>query len=120
MRIKDQEAWDKWVAANTDPYGAGVLRYAQKWAELMEVQIEAGKVVKEVAKQTSHEANEEGITGFMYGAAVCVLSECWHHGEDLRQWHNLDTQIGNEGEIDNQNGGVLSPAVLNIGGGNAN
>lgn len=116
MRIKDQEAWDKWVSSNTDNYGACVIRYAQRWAELMEVQIEAGKVVKEIAKQTSHEANTEGITGFMYGAAVRVLSECWRHGEDLRQWHNLATQLGNEGELANQNGGVLNPAILNIGG----
>jgi len=34
----------------------------------------------------------------MYGAAVAILSKVWKHGEELRRWHNLKTQIGDEGE----------------------
>ena len=68
----------------------------------------------DVAKQTSHDADLEGITGFMYGCAVSILSKCWKHGEDLRRWHNLDTQIGNEGEKANESGGVLNPALLSV------
>ena len=37
------------------------------------------------------------------------------NGEDLRRWHNLDTQIRNEGEIANEKGGVLNPAIMSIG-----
>jgi len=32
----------------------------------------------------------------------------------LRKWHNIKTQIGNEGEKANASGGVLNPALLNI------
>ncbi|MDA8315367.1 MAG: hypothetical protein M0010_09365 [Actinomycetota bacterium] len=46
------------------------------------------------------------------GAAVSVLASCWVHGEELRRWHNLDTQIGTEGEKANASGGVLNPALL--------
>lgn len=51
----------------------------------------------------------------MYGCAVSILSQVWIHGEELRRWHNLDSQIGTEGEKANESGGVLNPAVLNIG-----
>lgn len=47
--------------------------------------------------------------------AVVVLTKCWSRGEELRRWHNLDTQIGNEGEKANASGGVLNPALLTTG-----
>lgn len=50
----------------------------------------------------------------MYGCAVSALAKFWVHGEQLRIWHNLDIQIGNEGEKANESGGVLNPALLNI------
>jgi hypothetical protein len=51
----------------------------------------------------------------MYGCAVQGLAYFWEHGEELRQWHNLDTQIKDEGEQANKSGGVLNPAILTIG-----
>lgn len=116
MNIVDTEAWKTWVDANTDPYGSGVIRYAERWANLMEERMaETGAPVKDIAKETSHAADTEGITGFMYGAAVSVLAGVWEHGEALRRWHNLDTQLGTEGERANETGGILNPALLNIG-----
>jgi hypothetical protein len=50
----------------------------------------------------------------MYGCAVQMLAGCWIHGEELRRWYNLDTQLGTEGEAANSNGGVLNPVLLNI------
>lgn len=115
MIIKDQDAWNEWVENNTDPYGRGVITYAERWANLMEERMAGGAPLTEVAQQASHDADTEGITGFMYGAAVSVLTTSWEHGEELRRWHNLDTQIGNEGEKANESGGVLNPAILNLG-----
>jgi hypothetical protein len=114
MKLKDEALWNKGLANNTDPYGRAVFDYAKAWAELMEKEIEEGKPLTAIAKDTSHEADTEGITGFMYGCAVSTLAACWIYGEDLRLWHNLDTQIGDEGERANQSGGILNPAVLNI------
>jgi len=115
MKTKDQKEWDDWVANNTDPYGARIMSYAEDWADLMEAQMEAGATLEDVADKTSHDADTDGITGFMYGAAVSSLAQCWVHGEQLRRWHNLKTQIGNEGERANSAGTTLNPALLNIG-----
>lgn len=115
MSLKDPDGWAEAVKVNNDPYGAGVINYADKWARLMEARISNGESVAAVAKECSHLADADGITGFMYGCAVGILAQVWIHGEELRKWHNLDTQIGTEGEKANESGGILNPALLNIG-----
>lgn len=114
MKYSNESNWQKWVTANTDPYGRACVEYAERWAHLMETRIEAGAALEDIAKSTSHEADTDGITGFMYGAAVSMLAQSWIHGEQLRRWHNLDTQIGKEGEKANESGGVLNPALLSF------
>ena len=114
MKIANQEAWQSWREGNTDEYGSAVIRYAEHWADLMEKQMAEGQPLETIAKPTSHEADTEGITGFMYGAAVSVLASCWEYGEQLRRWHNLKTQLQDEGEKANASGGVLNPALLSI------
>jgi hypothetical protein len=81
-----------------------------RWAGMMEEKIEASeedemKVIVDNAKQLSYEADKEGITGFMYGAAVSILSKYWEYGECLRKWHNKD--YGYDGN------GVVNPEVCN-------
>lgn len=115
FQLADPEGWAKCVAANDDPYGSGVIRFAAKWANLMEQRLGGDLKVADVAKVTSHEADDEGITGFMYGCAVSILSKAWAHGDELRRWHNLDTQMGTEGERANETGKVLNPAILVCG-----
>lgn len=115
MKLTNKEGWGKAVAANTDPYGAAIMRYAERWADLMEKEMAQGKKLVDIAKSTSHAADAEGITGFMYGAAVSTLSQVWEHGDELRRWHNLDIQLGHEGEEANRKGTTLNPALLNIG-----
>lgn len=112
---KAKQGWKKTILANTDPYGKAGVDFARSWALLMEEQIEAGKKLKDIASNCASKAdNDYGITGFMYGCAVSILSQCWKYGEELRIWHNLDTQCKNEGEKANKSGGVLNPALLNI------
>jgi len=101
-------------AQEGEAYGLRVFSYAEDWAEMMEKEMSSGAKLEECAQETSHRADTDGITGFMYGAAVSILAQCWKHGEELRQWHNLDTQIGDEGENANRSGGVLNPARLNV------
>lgn len=115
MTLRDAEGWAKARAANTDPYGNAVMVYAERWADLMEAKMAAGETLEAVAEPTSREADTEGITGFMYGAAVATLAKAWAHGEALRRWHNLDIQLGTEGERANESGTVLNPALLRIG-----
>ena len=115
MKYKDKKGWDSWLAEQSSDYGKACFTFAKRWAELMEEKIHGGIKFEDMAKSTSYKADEEGITGFMYGMAVSILAKTWEHGEELRQWHNIDTQLGNEGEKANMSGGTLNPALLNIG-----
>lgn len=114
MQLIDTDGWEKTKAANEDPYGAAAIRYMERWADLMEQRLATGAKLEDIANKTSDQANTEGITGFMYGCAVSILTKVWIHGEQLRRWHNLSTQIGTEGERANESGGVLNPALLNV------
>lgn len=115
MTIKEgmKETYAKGLANNQDPYGSGVYKYLERWADLMEEAINNsdGKSVEQVlvdkAEDLSHKADTEGITGFMYGCAVNILSQCWIHGEELRKWHNKEYNY--EGD------GVVNPAILTVG-----
>lgn len=106
MNIKDEKVYQDWKDKNKDEYGACIFRYTEKWADLMEAEIDKGNALEKVAQDTSHTADTEGITGNMYGMAVHVLSICWIHGEQLRVWHNK--KYGQEGE------GTVNPAVIHI------
>jgi hypothetical protein len=110
-----EEDWLKHVEANKDSYGAATICYAERWADLVEASLAEGAELEDVAEKTGREADTEGITGFMYGCAVNVLSQVWEHGDRLRRWHNLETQIGDEGERANESGGTLNPALLSVG-----
>lgn len=114
MKLQNAELWATCQANNTSDYGKAGVTYAERWANMMESRIEQGEALADIAKETSHEADTEGITGFMYGCAVSILAQVWVHGEELRKWHNLDTQIKDEGARANATGGVLNPALLNI------
>lgn len=116
MSFSDKAGWDEWLAnQGDDGCGKTAFRYAEWWARLMELEIGNGKQIAEVANETSHEADVGGITGSMYGVAVSALAQYWKYGEELRRWHNIKTQLKNEGEKANEEGGVLSPTMLTIG-----
>ena len=66
------------------------------------------KVIVDNAEKLSREADTEGITGFMYGCAVNILSRVWKYGDELRMWHN--------GKYDYQGEGTVNPAILTVGG----
>lgn len=115
MTLRDADGWQRACDANKDGYGGAVMSYAERWARLMEVRMAKGERLAAIASECSYLADSEGITGFMYGAAVSTLARVWIHGEALRLWHNLKTQIGDEGKRANESGGVLNPAMLSIG-----
>lgn len=117
----DDEARERWrdsFAANADSgYGLAVNVFAWQWMTLMQSEIEAGRSVRECAAETERkvlDADLFGITGFQYGCVVSLLAECWKHGDELRRWHNLKSQIGDEGERANEEGGVLNPAIVTV------
>lgn len=124
MQIKtgQEQAYADWKAKNAngimEDYGGCVFWFAEHWAEAMEQAIQEGQKLEDVADELSHKVDNSmgqyGLTGFQYGAAVSVLANCWEHGEQLRLWHNLKTQLHDEGEKANESGGVLNPALMTM------
>ena len=90
MEITDTEAWEQIKKANRDPYGSRIVSYAEAWANLMETRLAKGETVKACVESTRRQADTDahiGTTGFMYGAAVSILSRVWAHGDALCRWH---------------------------------
>lgn len=109
MRVKrGKEAdYDRFVETNShDGYSYSVVKYMHWWTDLMEAEMANGKKLEDIAEKTSHDADKEGITGFMYGCAVAALADFWEYGEELRQWHN--SKYGHYGD------GVVNPAILTV------
>ncbi len=112
-KLAEYKTWK--INNQKDPYSAECVRYAESWAGMMEKQMASGVSLKDIAKKTSHDADTTGITGFMYSVSVQALANFWVHGEELRRWHNLRSQISNEGVEANASGGVLNTAILVTG-----
>lgn len=111
------EQYAAYVGTNSsDGYSRGVVDYAERWACLMERAMQAGSSIADCAESTSHEADVDGITGFMYGCAVQALSQFWIHGPELRRWHNSKYLSADEVEAAQESGGTVNPAILTIGG----
>ena len=106
FEFSNKENWDIGIANNQDSYGSAIYEYAEDWGKLMQFEMNNGKFLIECADDTSHRADLDGITGFMYGAAVSVLSGCWKYGEELRKWHNK--------EYNHEGDGVVNPAILTL------
>lgn len=106
VEFSNKEYWDIGKSKNNDGYGACIYEYAEGWAKLMQVEISKGNKLNDIAAKTSFEMGFLGITGFMYGASVQILSKCWKYGDELRKWHNKE--YGYEGD------GVVNPAVLTL------
>lgn len=111
LELIDEAGWQTCKDNNQDPYGNAVVTYAERWARLMQIEMAKGKKLEDIAKPMSYEADLEGITGFQYSYAVQVLAKCWKHGKQLRRWHNLETQLENEGEMANESGVCLIPQL---------
>lgn len=109
MQFSDKALWDDWKSKQSDSYGLGIFEYAERWAGLMEKAVPADKpITHEIMQSTSHEADTDGITGFMYGAAVTTLSKTWTRGEELRILHNADYGVSADKD------GVVNPAILTL------
>lgn len=107
---KDEWDWENRVKINNDPYGKRIITYAADAAWLAEQLMDADPDLpfNEVMDKAFKEADYDGITGFMYGAAVQELSKAWVHGEKVRNWHNASY-----GQEDAK--GVINPAILVVG-----
>lgn len=87
MKTVNPVEYQAWKDNNIDEYGKEIFEYAERWADLMEIAMADGAIIEDIAEKTSHEANINSISGFMYGAALSVLGICWEHGKELKMWN---------------------------------
>ena len=114
MPISDQATWDRCVENNKSDYGGCCVNVARRVMELLDE--EPGDFdCHEIICLADRDVQAGGITGFMAEAVASMVSKCHSRGEEFRRKWNLDTQIGDKGEKANKSGGVLNPALLNIG-----
>lgn len=86
LELTAEKAWKKIVRFNTDPYGSGVVRYAERWGKLMQVEMRkqgASVLIKNIVEATKFKADNEGMTGFSASCARNLLIRCWKHGAEL-------------------------------------
>lgn len=110
-----EKEYKEWYDKNSDAYSRACFTFAERWAELLEEKIDNSsdcpmKVIVDNAEKLSREADTEGITGFMYGCSVDILSRVWKYGDKLRKWHNRKYNYNGEG--------IINPAILTFGGKN--
>jgi hypothetical protein len=86
MKVSDAAVWARWRETNMDFYGSACIRFAERWADLMEDALAWGESIAASAVRTSHEADTEAITGAQFGAACRVLYNSWAHGPELLAW----------------------------------
>ena len=116
MKIKNgmEEQFRSFVETNSqDFYSRGIVDFAERWASLMEERMaESGEqpstYFQRDAKNAERAADTEGISGFMYGAAVAALAKFWEHGDSLNHWHNGCYGVG-PGATD-----TVNPALITL------
>jgi hypothetical protein len=114
---RDETMWKIIFDTNSgDDYSFACVEFAELWARCMEKALAEGKTIPEVKEDLEKKVNDciGGITGFMHSCVIQILSQCWKYGDELRKIHNLETQIGTEGEAANESGRVLNSALLNV------
>lgn len=87
MTIIDSKDWEKYKADNDDPYGQSIIEYAERWAGLMEKQINEGYDLASIANETSHQANTDRLSYFTFSVAANALIKHWKYGEQLDEWY---------------------------------
>jgi hypothetical protein len=108
MEFSNRSAWNAAVATNSsDPYGAGILSYAERWARMMQLEIRQGKKLPSIWESTSFEADLEGMSGASQGMATHLLTQCWVHGAELRRLHNAKWES-------KSTSGTVNPAIITV------
>lgn len=81
--VHDREVWDHWRSVNTDPYGNRIMEYASQWMRMMEGRMSQGQTIVSCMQDTARIADNDGISGYMYGAAVSIIKLVWIHKDEF-------------------------------------
>lgn len=70
---------------------AQIVRFAEQWADAMEIQMGREEEISASAERLSYEIDakeEHPLTFTMFQTAVGILNQHWVYGYKLREWHN--------------------------------
>ena len=121
MQIKEgmQEEYEQYKKTNAgNPYSGRVVSYGEDWARLMEEGMGDGSILnKELMDRTSHAADTDGITGFMYGAAAKALAHFWVYGAAFQPVFNAQYMSKEKAEAlaAKSPGATVNPAIVTVG-----
>ena len=88
-------AWNKLVKMNRDAYGKGVIKYAERWGKLMQVEMRlAGQteLTKEIVNKTRFIADNIGMSAASASFADGALIKNWVHGAKLGEFLGWDPE----------------------------
>lgn len=114
MKLKDEAGWEECQKNNTDPYGKCCIDVARRVMEILDEgkDFDCHKLVCQADK----DIKAGGITGFMAGCVADIVSNCHERGDEFRiKWNR---QYRNDVNESDDEGGVVNPAILTIGGHN--
>lgn len=136
MRIAFGREEDFEKQVNTgDDYSNAVVEYGTRWAEMLEKAIldkwpdfnweDDWRIKNYISNPVrfaelfqpnslGHEADTEGVTGFMYGAAAWAIGEYWIFGKHFRLWFNIYEGGIEQGIKVTEKNDSINPAVLVI------
>lgn len=83
----DKEKWQIAVDANKDPYGAGCIAFAERFAKLMQARMQGDPTkLRDVADKAWRDADcDEQMSGFTASAGRSLVEQCWRWGAKLRE-----------------------------------
>lgn len=85
MEVSDSRAVTRWYGKTHVSYNA--IRFAQRWARLMQGELAEGRDFPEMAQRSFYEAiGEVPLLGTEACDAARMLFECWVHGPKLKEW----------------------------------
>ena len=111
MKAKNEDAL-KAVLKQVSSRSKLIVKFALKWVELMEPQIEAGKKLVDVAEQANLDADVDGMSGHAQGIAATFIATHWIYGDDFANWFN--TTKGSPKAAKKAKRRIIDPASFTI------
>lgn len=87
MKVRNKDVYMKWKRVNAnDGYSFDIFKFSEKWADLMEEEVEKGHNIEEIADDTSKIAGIDELTNTMFDSSLDILYRCWIYGYELETW----------------------------------
>ena len=88
IQFRNSDAKRFWLELIDCGYSIEIIKFAQKWAERMQEEIESGGELKDIAQKSACIVSKgKEIPPYMQYGAMVILSGVWKFGEELRRWY---------------------------------